>query len=644
MQQRVHTEHQHSLFKSKVMNKYRSVFTYVTMLGLGVGCSQPSPTKPNVLVVTWDTVRADRVASNQTVAPFYHAMSEQGVVFRHARTTAPLTLPAHGSLLTGLYPHEHGLRHNVGFTLDEKHLTLAERFNEAGWKTGGFVSVTVLDKNTGIHQGFHHYDDAIIHPGDSSHFPERNGQKTMQAALDWIDTIASSEPIFLWVHFYDPHRPWTPTFEQAQNQSDTYDAEIFATDTYTRELFNKVTEHAQNRDTVMAITSDHGESNGEHGESTHGWFAYESCMRIPMLVWDSSQQSKQTIDQAVDLIDLHNGLSQVAAGKRMVITPRDSALLFESATPLFELGAAPIQGIKEGDLVGLQSPVPEVYNIQKDPQQKVNIYSHEAHHKLLTKTPPAAEVSKQKTVSPAVQKQLESLGYISTNQEQNDNRPDAKDLLPLHELIMTGVQKHGLSIDKMMAQIETMETTIGPHPMIDKTKSMIYAQAGKTSLAIKELKNALQKSPTDETNKLLLSQLENQITKNQALLKQIERAIQQNPSPNVLYDMALTLHRLERWEEAEAYYQKLLTANPNDLQGVLAYSKLLRAKGKPLEAISLLSKHPALKCEQARALYEGQKVEPARLLFLECWKEGRPLNERETKLAFEGLIDNERHK
>ena len=169
------------------------------------GCSPSAPVRPDVILLTWDTVRADHVGGDWT--PTYNKLAERAVRFEEARTTAPITLPAHASMMTGELPPIHGARDNGTWPVVDGLPTLAERFRDAGWTTGAFVSASVLDSRYGIARGFSTYNDHI-RPGKDRIVAHRTGAETVEHAIDWMMDKPSDQPLFLWVHLFDPHRPW----------------------------------------------------------------------------------------------------------------------------------------------------------------------------------------------------------------------------------------------------------------------------------------------------------------------------------------------------------------------------------------------------------------------------------------------------
>ena len=273
----------------------------------------PAPTRPNVLLITIDTLRADRLGRGLT--PAIDALAASGVRYTNARATAPLTLPSHTSILTGTLPPEHGVRIN-GVALAARPM-LARAFGTAGYRTGAFVGAYVLDRRFGLSGGFDTYDDRV--PRDPSGAArleaERRGDTVVSSALEWLGR-AGPQPFFAWIHLYDPHVPYDPPQEfLAKGRGNAYDGEVAFADAQVARLLDWLRTSGQAPNTVVAVTADHGEGLGDHGEATHGMLAYDSTLRVPLVVVRPGSQGR-TVETNVSLADLAGTLLQ-AAGVRV---------------------------------------------------------------------------------------------------------------------------------------------------------------------------------------------------------------------------------------------------------------------------------------------------------------------------------------
>jgi arylsulfatase A-like enzyme len=244
-----------------------------------------------VVIVTLDTTRADRLTPYGLMdvsMPALERLAAEGVVFDQATTVAPLTLPAHTSLFTGLLPPHHGVADNASIPLDDRHTTLAELLRARGFRTAAFVSSVVLDEDRGLAQGFEEYrgvrvpdtadPQAVAGPARR----QRRADSVIDEAIAWLDGVSSS-PFFLWAHLYDAHRPYEPP-EQFASLPDAYIGEIAFASAQIGRLVADLERRGLLDRTIVIVTADHGESLGDHGERDHGIFVYESVMRVPLII------------------------------------------------------------------------------------------------------------------------------------------------------------------------------------------------------------------------------------------------------------------------------------------------------------------------------------------------------------------------
>lgn len=253
---------------------------------LACGRSDPETlSRPDVLLVTFDTARADRFGaygSEKGLTPNFDRLAEEGVLFDLAIAPTPLTLPSHASILTGVYPPAHGIQDNERYSLAEEATLLSEVFRDHGWRTGAFVGSYVLGPRYGLDQGFEVYRDPGERKGRAS--AERVARAVVNDALDWIATLETDTPIFLWVHFYDPHFPYDAKAGKLKKIADPYDREIASCDRQLGRLLIAVENRKHAHPLLTVVTADHGESLGEHGERTHGLLVHQSTLWVPLVI------------------------------------------------------------------------------------------------------------------------------------------------------------------------------------------------------------------------------------------------------------------------------------------------------------------------------------------------------------------------
>src|SRR6476659_9113404 len=255
---------------------------------------QSTKERPDVILITIDTLRADALgfAGNTRVkTPFIDSLAARGIVFNNAHAHNVVTLPSHTNILTGLYPYQHGIRDNAGFHLDPKHPTLGAMMKGIGYATGAFVSAFPLDSRFGLNAGFDVYDDKYREASDPLDFvvQERPAAETLAAARRWYESTEGRK--FLWVHLYDPHAPYAPPppFRE-QYRDKPYLGEVAYADEELGRFLTPILESHPN--TLVILTGDHGEALGDHGEQTHGLFAYEATLKIPLIVVDPSASAR----------------------------------------------------------------------------------------------------------------------------------------------------------------------------------------------------------------------------------------------------------------------------------------------------------------------------------------------------------------
>ncbi len=284
-----------------------------------------STRRPNILLITLDTTRADHLGAYGNVAaqtPTFDRFASEGVLFERAVSVAPITLPAHVSLLSGRYPFAHGVRNNGNFRVADDVPTLATVLHDRGYRTAAFVSAFVLDRRSGLSRGFDEYDDRFDAGGGRTPDDEieRRGDRTGQLAEKWVATQVGGPgpgvdrpPFFVWLHLYDPHDPYLPPAPFAERFRDhPYDGEIAFDDAVVGSIIDRLKRLGAASTTIVALVGDHGESLGEHGEDTHAMFVYEAALHVPMMVWWPGHLAPVRVSPLVRGIDLAPTLLDLA--------------------------------------------------------------------------------------------------------------------------------------------------------------------------------------------------------------------------------------------------------------------------------------------------------------------------------------------
>jgi len=279
---------------------------------LSGGGAPPVDRQANVLLITLDTTRADRIGAygyRDIETPNLDALAADGVRFDRAISSVPLTLPAHSTLMTGLRPPHHGVRDNGGYFLDDRWTTLAEAARASGRQTFAAVGAFVLHELWGIAQGFDVYDDEFgDDPDVKSHQMlrvQRDGAQVVERALEWLDQRDRGKPFLAWLHFYDPHHPYTPPSPFAERYAERpYDGEIAYTDSLVGRVVDYLRREGLYEHTLIVVVGDHGEGMGDHHEPDHGIFLYDTTLHVPLIVRAPQQRYRGVVRQVVRDIDV----------------------------------------------------------------------------------------------------------------------------------------------------------------------------------------------------------------------------------------------------------------------------------------------------------------------------------------------------
>lgn len=402
----------------------------------------------DVILITIDTLRADSVgfAGNTLVkTPFLDSLAARGLVFQNAHAHNVITLASHTNILTGLYPFQHGVRENAGFKLDPRHETVATMLRRGGFATGAFVGAFPLDSRFGLNQGFDTYDDNYGKGSATVDFvvQERRAAAVLSAATRWWGAHAGQKR-FMWVHLYDPHAPYAPPEPFLSEYRKTpYLGEIAYVDDALAKSIGPIL--SADPDVLIVVTADHGEALGDHGEATHGLFAYESTLKVPLVVagHGTPHRTVASFVRHVDIVPTILEATAVAGppglpGASLLasnLDARDS--YFESLSASLNRGWAPLTGIIHNDLKYIDLPVAELYDLPRDPREVDNLRDDrrrdvdEARRLLAplsSGTPARAAISSEETA------RLRSLGYVSGNaapQSHYTVADDPKNLVPL---------------------------------------------------------------------------------------------------------------------------------------------------------------------------------------------------------------------
>ena len=449
----------------------------VWLLAMAVSGARTPPSsadRPNVVLVTLDTTRADRLGCYGRAdagTPNLDRLAARGVRFADAWSVVPITLPAHLSMMTGCTPVTHGVRDNGGARYDGRIPTLAVRLAANGYRTAAVVSASVLDSDWGANAGFSVYDDRF---GGKS---ERSAASATTRALEIFGS--STEPIFLWVHYFDPHWNYEPPPPFAERyRDDPYQGEIASVDFELGRLFAGLDKAKQK--SIIVVVGDHGESLGEHGERTHGIFTYRATLSVPFLIAGPGIPAGRVVLEPVSILDLaptvaeliglspaklQDGISLARAVLRGEPAPRSRAIYFESMLPFYSYGWVAPRGEADGRYTFIDLPKKEVYDLRGDPGQLKNLFtatdplSASLTRRFARLTAGLAKHEGQGTPALLTEDklaQLSSLGYLP-GVPSGPNAPtlDPKDVIDLADRVLdaTQLQRNG-RFDEAIAMVD----------------------------------------------------------------------------------------------------------------------------------------------------------------------------------------------
>ena len=551
-----------------------------------VGCPDRTERPRNVLLVSIDTLRADRIGCyghENAGTPTLDALAARGVRFADAMAPSPTTAATHASLLSGLDPLRHRVRHNALFALPADVTTVTERLAEQGFRTGGFVGSIVLAKRYGLARGFESYTWPEPRSGpELFYLGERPATDVNRDALAWLDTVGDA-PFFLFVHYMEPHAPYRPPEpERARFPQDRYQGEIAAADRALGELLSAVEQRGRLRDTLVIVVADHGESLGEHGELTHGIFLYQSTLHVPLIAAGPGVPPATVVETPVSLVDVTpsvleaTGLDSDATLDGRSLWPAmtggtqtDRGLYAETFIPRYDHGWSELRALRRGSMKYVQAPRAELYALDRDPDetesriesQPENAREMAADLAALVERLEVAGRDPQRLQIPQQEREaLEALGYLAGGHgdETTGALPDPKDVIgsnsPLsdaEELARLGREDEAVLLLRRLIA----DTPANHSARIRLLVTLILA--GKNDEAIAEgnaLVEAARNAPDGEKlaarAHLFLAQIYLDRQRLDDAVREYELALAA-PQPVQVYDMLAALyHDLGRDEEA----------------------------------------------------------------------------------------------
>ncbi|MFZ0798625.1 MAG: sulfatase-like hydrolase/transferase [Terriglobales bacterium] len=615
----------------------RLILILMGLAAFQVAAQTTAKPAPNVILITIDTLRADHVGCygyKQIKTPNIDGLAADGVRFERAFAVVPVTLPSHTSMLTGTYPMLSGIHDFSGNKLSPLQPTLASVLKQAGYQTGAVIGSAVLDSRFGLNQGFDfYYDHFEFSRLDEANLDEmeRPGNVVADVALDWL-AKNSQKKFFLWMHLYDPHAPYHPPEPYAKEYAgQPYDGEIAFADEQVGRLLRFLKEKGIYQNTVIVLCGDHGESLGEHGEKTHGFFIYNATMHVPLIIrLPENRLPENTAPRAVgDPVSLVDLMPTVLAAVGLEIpsqvqgrsllpelrgghadrehddkAQRDRVLYGETFLPRIHFNWSELRGSENIKYHFIDAPRPELYDLAKDPGEIHNLFTEkkavaeEMRAKLagmIRDYSAGKELAEKTGLDPALMERLKSLGYAgfsggSDPTISSRDLPDPKDRIATYELISDAIadSQHGRyqgSIEKLRIAIETEPNSVPAHYM----QGLNYYRLKMFTEAVDQLQKTVQLSPDYGLAFFNLGMAQAHAGQIDAAIGTLQRALQLDATNfEAAYNLGVAFLQKKQLEPAAEAFRQSVTVYPEFARGHRALGETILYQGKLDDAITEL--------------------------------------------------------
>jgi arylsulfatase A-like enzyme/Tfp pilus assembly protein PilF len=614
------------------------------LLLLAACSSQPE----RVVLISIDTLRADHLAcygAERARTPALDRIAAQGVRFDQAISPAPLTLPSHSTIMTGLNPPQHGVRDNSAFRLADDIPTLAESFREAGFATAAFVAALVLDRRHGLDRGFETYGDhlGVRKSGRRAMlFPERPANQVVDEALDWLDT--APDRFLLWVHVFDPHARYTPPPDFGELFPDSpYAAEIAFADSQLERLLEAMDARWPDGRTLVIATGDHGESLGEHEEATHGNSVYDATQRVPLLMKGPGVPRGVVVSSVVRLADIAptvlalfelpplpaiSGLDLRPAWKGEEAEPRVAYV--ETLATRLQYGWSPLLGLRTAEYKYIRAPRPELYELGTDPGELHDLaaarpaVARELDRVLEAQSAGERPIRPTVTLDAEDRARLESLGYVAPAISEGDPNlsrvggDDPKDKRRALQLYSRA--NNLLSQDRSADALELLNQLAEDGPLFTLLRGEAHMNLEDYEAAEGYARRAVTFGLRLDTAYGLLAQALWHQQRPEEAIAAMEASLAENPdASDARIELGHFYEAVGDLEAAEKQYRRALEARAASVNAQVLLAAFLLRRGRTEEADALLAKlpegaEPASKAVISLAAAETEVGRPERAL------------------------------
>jgi arylsulfatase A-like enzyme/cytochrome c-type biogenesis protein CcmH/NrfG len=592
----------------------------------------------NVVLITIDTLRADHVGCygyKLIKTPNIDSLAADGTRFDRAFSVVPVTLPSHSSILTGTYPMRSGMHDFSGNKLSPLQPTLASVLKQEGYQTGAVVASAVLDSRFGLNQGFDfYYDHFDFSRLDEANLDamERPGNAVADVALDWV-AKNSAKKFFLWMHLYDPHFPYHPPEPYLREYAQRpYDGEIAFADEQVGRLVRLLKEKGLYSNTVIVLCGDHGESLGEHGEKTHGFFVYNATMHVPLIIRLPATKAGRVVDGPVSLVDLMPTIlaavgaktPQEVQGRSQLAELRDDAVPSEAQgrlvygetfLPRIHFNWSELRASENAKYHLIDAPRPELYDLTKDPGEIHNLFAEKKAvademraqlSRMIRDYSAGREMAEKTGLDPALMERLKALGYAgfsggSDPTISSRQLPDPKDRIVVYELISDAIadSQHGRyqdSVDKLKSVVKTEPKSVPAHYLqgLDFFHLKMYPEA------VTELQTTVQLSPDYALAFFNLGMAQAHAGQIDAAILTLQRTLQLDATNfEAAYNLGVAFLQKQQLEPAAAAFRQSIAINPDLARAHHALGETLLYLDRADEAIAELRRAVELSPEAA---------------------------------------------
>ncbi|MBZ5563759.1 MAG: sulfatase-like hydrolase/transferase [Acidobacteriia bacterium] len=622
-------------------SRFTTVFALLALCHLGShALLRAADALPNVIVITIDTLRADHLGcygDRQVQTPNIDALAASSARFSQAYSPVPITLPAHTALFTGSFPMATGIHDFSGNKLPASAVTLAKVLKERGYTTAAFIGAAVLDSRFGLNLGFDtyfdHFDFSRLAEANLDEM-ERRGDQVTDEALAWLKR-GPRRPFLLWVHLYDPHYPYTPPEPFASRyKTHPYDGEIAFDDVQVGRLISSLKDATVFSNAVVVLAGDHGESLGEHGEKTHGFFLYNSTLHVPLLI-KVPGAAPRVVGEEVSLIDVMPTVLQAlkipvpaSVQGRSLLTEvlgrgaaGSSNLYAENYLPLLHFHWSQLRSLQWHGLKYIDVPRPELYDLRTDPHETKNLYaSRQAvgqgmHDRLFTLlrryTPTSGGGPREKELTdPALLERLRSLGYVAISAGTYSDAggkalADPKDRIQIYELFSDAMAdgQHG-RYEQSLRKLREAEKVEPASMPINYLMGLDYYRAKDFPSAIQRFQNALKLDPKYALATYYMGLAQIETGDFQAAAESFQRTLELDPSNfQAAYNLGAIYTRQKRVNDALQAFHLAVTILPNYAEAHDALGELYLYLGRTDDAVRELERAVASNPGMRKAHY-----------------------------------------